>query len=268
MEIHNRLSQAAFCFNELLFDEIPSDYITYYWYEYSKKRIITRFDRDNILNVCYKIISAEDSTFRNRDVRVAVNPCIRDATLNRRYIKLECAGLKAVCADIYMSRSRYRNPDHTSMNRLDCFKRFPPSLLIQPSPNRLCVFWCLEEFWERTCENAALMDNFLKEFNRIFRERYDGYYVEPVQDLAYAVHVPGTVNRKDPANPFPVRLCSFDGSKIVPNPGYSFTIRLLQHGNSPPITLHENYVDETPIKRYSINEFFDAVGFSPRHDIV
>ena len=91
--------------------------------------------------------------------------------------------------------------------------------LIVNSGRGLHGYWLFDQFLARTPENAGLIDRFLETFKQKSKSNPWKYNVDSVWDLARILRVPGTLNRKDPANPLHVHLCVWNGSQVVPLEG-------------------------------------------------
>ena len=239
----NNYNQALYSLNEI-FCQVPSDFNIHVQHKVSDKGIYNySFNRDSIPELCDLIMTPQ--VYEVGDVYVGINPRVTKTNHLSPNMQ-EPAGIAVLCAEIHVIQPQLLPLDYTRLCKMACMQLFPPSFLINTSPNQLFSVWCLDEFWERTPENISLMDNFLDAFQCDFQEIFYGYRVEPVRDLMKTINIPGTMNRQNPENHFLVHLCALDGSQIVPS------------------TLDSIY---QPVRRYSLEEFLDTMTSMVQADI-
>jgi hypothetical protein len=160
--------------------------------------------------------------FRDRDLYVGVGLARQDCGLKRRCPSGEIAGIVGVWADLDLRSDAHPKatlPESIEQALSILPAEFPPSVVVLTG-NGAHIWWLFREPWifesdEERKTAAALVSC----WHTLLRDNAGrrGWTYERLADLARVLRVPGTTNRKDPANPKPVTLHSYTDSRFNPS---------------------------------------------------
>ena len=160
---------------------------------------------------------AQQLSTKNRDVYCSVSVSQTTGMYDTRIKSANSRGIMALWADIDIA-----DPDvHKKWNlpptieaALDVLDRcgLPPSLVVH-SGHGLQAWWLLQEFWSfDTDDDRLAAAGLAQRWNTTLQVRAaeQSYVVDSTFDLARVMRVPGTMNRKQPSKPMPVRIVRYD----------------------------------------------------------
>lgn len=152
-------------------------------------------------------------SFRSHDLYAGVGLSRQDYGLKRRCLSEEIAGIVGVCADLDLQSDAH--PKETLPGSVEqALSMLPPEFsptVVVLTGNGVHIWWLFREPWifESDEERRAAV-TLVSRWHTLLRDNASqrGWTYDRLSDLARVLRVPGTTNRKDPANPKPVVIHS------------------------------------------------------------
>jgi len=200
-------------FLESLWAEKPSDlYILIWTLEHKRSRWFRDLDA---------AVSAVES-LADQDVYVGVGVAGKDYGPTQRCPSEEIAGVAGLWADFDLRSAAHaqKSLPETIDEALGLIpKEFPPTLVVATG-NGAHAWWLFKEplIFDSDQERRQTADLVYRWQTLLkLNAEQKGWCFDRLADLARVLRIPGTVNRKDPANPKPVTLFSHTGRRYNPS---------------------------------------------------